>query len=428
LIAGLGISTYGIREGAKCREDSARFGQFSNELFSINVLSTIIAYILLLLSLIFIPIFKDYKYIMMLRSIVIIFNLISMDWVNSVYEDYLYITIRGIIAQIVSFVMLFLLVHNENDYYMYVFISVFSSGATSIANVLYVRKKYCKFRICKNIQLRKHVVPILTIFSSGIASTLYNSLDSAMLGIMKGDYCTGIYSVAGRIYSVIKQLMFAILIVSLPRFSAIYEQNVERYKELVNRLFEIVLMVTFPSMVGLWILSKNIILVLSGEKYIESVGVLKILSISLVFSVLAFFVMEIICLPMNNEKDMLWSTIYGAITDFSINFVLIPKYGVSGAAVGTLVAEVVVTCYLHLKNKNLIRYKNKNILSEFIASIVMGVIVYQVNLKTENIICGLLLSVVIGIVVYVLILALLGNSIVFEIKSLVIKIKFEKDN
>ena len=52
LIAGLGISTYAVREGAKYRDDIKKISNFSSQIFSINIYSTIIAYLLLLLSLI----------------------------------------------------------------------------------------------------------------------------------------------------------------------------------------------------------------------------------------------------------------------------------------------------------------------------------------------------------------------------------------
>lgn len=52
LIAGLGISTYAIREGAKYRDNLEKIEKFSDQIFSINIISTLVAYILLAISLI----------------------------------------------------------------------------------------------------------------------------------------------------------------------------------------------------------------------------------------------------------------------------------------------------------------------------------------------------------------------------------------
>ncbi|WP_235943142.1 oligosaccharide flippase family protein, partial [Lactobacillus helveticus] len=56
LIAGLGIATYAVREGTKYRNNRAQIEKFSSQVFSINIIATIIAYALLFLSLL---IFKN---------------------------------------------------------------------------------------------------------------------------------------------------------------------------------------------------------------------------------------------------------------------------------------------------------------------------------------------------------------------------------
>ena len=56
LIAGLGIATYAVREGAKYREDKDKISKFASQIFSLNMIATIIAYLLLFASLI---IFKN---------------------------------------------------------------------------------------------------------------------------------------------------------------------------------------------------------------------------------------------------------------------------------------------------------------------------------------------------------------------------------
>ena len=54
LIAGLGISSYAIREGAKYRENKKEFNVFASEVLLCNVISTIVAYLLLALCMIFV--------------------------------------------------------------------------------------------------------------------------------------------------------------------------------------------------------------------------------------------------------------------------------------------------------------------------------------------------------------------------------------
>ena len=88
---------------------------FAGEMFSINVISTIVAYIGLFILLIIVPKFHEYTSILIILSLQVVFKTIGIEWIYSIYEDYAYITIRSIIFQALSLVLLFLLVKTQND-------------------------------------------------------------------------------------------------------------------------------------------------------------------------------------------------------------------------------------------------------------------------------------------------------------------------
>ena len=85
LIAGLGINTYAIREGAKFRDDRKKITYFANQVFSINVVSTLIAYILLLICLLSISKLHMYTYAILIFSVQIFFTTIGVEWLYSIY-------------------------------------------------------------------------------------------------------------------------------------------------------------------------------------------------------------------------------------------------------------------------------------------------------------------------------------------------------
>ena len=140
LIAGLGIGTYGTREAAKIREDKIALSNLVKELFSINVISTLTAYLLLGISLFLVPKFQSYQTLLLISSITILFTTIGFDWVYSALEEYGYITLRTIIFQCISIVLLFLLVKTKEDYAAYLGIGVISSVGANVLNCIHLRK------------------------------------------------------------------------------------------------------------------------------------------------------------------------------------------------------------------------------------------------------------------------------------------------
>ncbi|MBT9094481.1 oligosaccharide flippase family protein, partial [Lactobacillus delbrueckii subsp. bulgaricus] len=110
LIAGLGVSTYAIREGAKFRNDRKTLSDFASQVFSINILSTLASYVLLLLCVLIFSKIHAYAICVFIFSIQIIFTTLGTEWIYSIFEEYAYITIRSILFKILSIVLLFIFV------------------------------------------------------------------------------------------------------------------------------------------------------------------------------------------------------------------------------------------------------------------------------------------------------------------------------
>ena len=125
LLAALGINTYAIREGAKYRDNREEINKFVGQIFSINLVATVISYLLLASTLILFNELKMYAICILVFSIQIIFTTIGVEWIYSIYEDYAYITIRSIVFKILSIILLFIFVKKPDDYLIYAGITVF---------------------------------------------------------------------------------------------------------------------------------------------------------------------------------------------------------------------------------------------------------------------------------------------------------------
>lgn len=71
-------------------------------------------------------------------------------------------------------------------------------------------------------KLKKHIRPIMILFASNIAVMVYVYSDTTMLGIMTDDYTVGIYAVSSKVYSMMKSVLSAVLVVSIPRLANLY--------------------------------------------------------------------------------------------------------------------------------------------------------------------------------------------------------------
>ena len=101
-IASLGINGYGIRNGSAIRNDKQQFEKFACEIFTINIVSMTIAYLLLIIVTLNSEKIVLYRSTIFILALTIFFTALGTDWLFSIFEDYLYITVRSVIFQIVS--------------------------------------------------------------------------------------------------------------------------------------------------------------------------------------------------------------------------------------------------------------------------------------------------------------------------------------
>ena len=90
LLAALGISTYAIREGSFIKDNINESKALANELFTLNTVSSIISFILLIVSLVVINFFVPYRFILLILSLIIVFSSIGVEWIFIIYENYVF--------------------------------------------------------------------------------------------------------------------------------------------------------------------------------------------------------------------------------------------------------------------------------------------------------------------------------------------------
>lgn len=417
LISGLGIPSYAIREGSKKCDNRAEISDFASQIISFNIVSTIIAYIGILIIMMLSETLKFNNSILLILSVQIVFITMGMDWINTIYEEFMYLTIRYLIIQIISIVLLFTLVKTENDYIIYAMIIVFSGVGANIFNFFYIRR-FCSIKIVGFNEWKCHIKPVMYIFFACIASSVYTSLDTTMLGIIKGDYEVGIYSVAIKVYKILKQLMFAIIIVFEPRLSFL-ARDIENgaYQGLLNRIFNLMILLLPPICIGLVLTSFEIIKILVGPEYVSAVIPLQVLSVSIVFTTLAYLVIHGAMLPLGKEKYLGSATIVGAVVNFVFNYIFIKRWGCVGVAVGTLLAEaaVMIVSYWIIKDDIKIII-NKRYIRDVTLGCLGIISIWALTLKLNySVIYRLIFQVIGGGSIYIIILLICDN---YEVKSI----------
>ena len=366
LIAALGIQNYAVREGSVIRNDKIKLNHFVEQIFTINCIMTVVSYMLLIVLLVFWPKMVQYKWIILIQSLQIGLTTVGADWINLIFEDYAYLTVRYVVIQAISIVALVIFVKSPEDLYKYTFISMMSNSGGYILNVAYIRKKNIRLHLTKNINFKKYFFPIFVLFFNNVASIVYLNSDITMLGIFETNLEVGIYTVSSKIYSMMKSLLTSMIMVTVPQFSIyISRGNMEEYKYALKRLQEVLLIIIFPITMGLLLESRKIIKFVAGNQYASGSIVVSILAVAIPFAVEACFFTYAVLIPAKQEVYILKSTILAATINIILNIIFIPLYGIYAAAFTTLVAEIVVVSIVwYMSNKVITFQIDKSIIRQ----------------------------------------------------------------
>ena len=213
----------------------------------------------------------------MIQSLTILLTTLGTDWINSIYEDYFYITVRYLIFQGLAILSLFIFVRNTNDYIIYAAISVFASAGENILNMFFVRR-YVKIRLVPLKQCKKHIAPVLKLFAIAVTTVIYVSSDITILGIFKSDKQVGIYSLTSKIYSTFKTVLNSVMMVSIPRLTFyLGHKQYHYFNNLIKKIYNYFITFLLPTICGLFMLSKPIIALISGKEYVSGSLSLQIL-------------------------------------------------------------------------------------------------------------------------------------------------------
>ncbi len=412
LIAALGIPNYAIREGTLLRDEESKLKQFINQVFTINCISMVLSFILLVGTVLVVPKLHGYILAIAVLSTQLLLNTIGVDWVNTILEDYLYLTIRYILFQVAAFCCLILFVRTESDVIIYVLITMLANVGGNVLNVFYIRRQGLYPRITRNINLHKHLTPILILFANNIAGVIYLNSDITMLGFFMTEADVGVYYASSKVYTLVKTLINAVIMVTIPRFTYyIGKGQISEYKDKMSEIAGVLLLAVVPCMAGIISEAKTILLLIAGKGYEEGIPVVRMLALAIPVAVFACFFSYSVLIPNKKEKQFMIATIAAATANIMMNLIMIPLVGLVGASITTLVAETIVVSMTIWYSKDLAlpKFDLKSVVSVLIGGAAVFGVCFGVELLSLGTIVGFIVKVVLSGIAYAVCLLVFGN-------------------
>lgn len=289
-------------------------------------------------------------------------------------------------------------------------------GIITLASVIYTfylwyKSEGVKFTIDKTIS-KSIFQKIWPTAVTVIFNAFYLQGDRVILPLYTAQKDVALYGAAYRILDVVTQSAWMIMGIMMPLVAFAWSRNLmEEFKKKYQMSLDLVALFLVPMMAGIVTLATPIIILIGGDdfKSLNNPGrILQFLSIA-IFGIAFGNIFGYMALAIERQRQAMWIYFSDAVLTTIAYFILIPRYGINGAAIAAIFSELYAGFGLMFLANHYAKFvpNFKNLAKIIFASAVMALAIYQIQPITHNPSLNIILSILMGTAIYgILVIAL----------------------
>lgn len=379
LFANIGIGSFGAREIALHQDDRKRYSKIFWDCFSYQFITGVIS---VLAYIVYVSCFGGYPAVQWIMLLNIVAAIIDMNWFYRGLEEYKYISIRNIFIKIAGVLATFLFVKGPNDLWLFVLINSLSAVLSSC--ILWIKFfKLADGPNFKEIRIFRYWKESLIYFLPQIATSIYTVLDKTMLGVItRSEAENGYYDQTYKIIQIGLIIMTSLNAVMAPRMAYLYGKgNKEEMRERLKTSFHFIYLLALPIVFGLIAVGPDFSIIFFGEGYEKVCSLLPLFAPIILIIAVSNCIGGQLLVPIGQRAKSAIFLWVGAAVNFVLNIITINLWQSHGAAISSIIAELVIAvAYIYLA-RNYIKTRNVfSIMTKYLlASLAMFGILFVLN-------------------------------------------------
>lgn len=339
-IVDLGLAPVTAREISKEGADEKRI---LGRVLSLRLLSSAILLLFAPLVLFLFNYESDLKVGIVIAAVATLFSSSSL-LLNGIFQKNLAmdrVAFVEFFGKLLQVVLVTLIVRNDWGF-LAVASTLLAALAFNALVVFWLSRSFVKFSLNIDTHFWKEFLrESAPLAATALITFAYFKLDTIILSVLQSNSDVGIYNVA---YKIMENLIFFPAMLAgliLPLLSRTLTTNRVLFEDIVDKTFKVFLLIVFPLVVGVWVLAPEIIAIVSGEGFEESVRVLRILVFALGFIFFGHYFTMLLVVG-SAQKKLMKALLIAAVVNIGLNLFLIPKYSYIAAAYVSLLTECLV--------------------------------------------------------------------------------------
>ncbi|MBP2230268.1 O-antigen/teichoic acid export membrane protein [Azospirillum agricola] len=348
LFVNLGLSTYAVREIARDRDEA---GPLSEHVLTLRTVLALVVGALYAAFVLSLDKPMAVKAVLLVQAVQLLGNALVLDFVYQATERMGVIATREIGTSIGSMLLVFLLVRGPDDA---IVAAAITGGAITVNALIMIgrfRRDFGRLRPRIDLRVWREILTAATPMAVGVfAWAIFTHLDVVMLGFMAPHAEVGWYSAAVKVQTLANLAGNIVMNAFLPQLAASHG-DLDHMRERMRAYATVMLTVGALVVAGGLALAPSILATLFGGAYDPAALPLRILMVASAV-VYANMILGNPLLVWHRQTGYMIAMLAGGALNAVLNVWWIPRYGIQGAAMATLTAELAATvaiAWLHRK-------------------------------------------------------------------------------
>ncbi len=189
--------------------------------------------------------------------------------------------------------------------------------------------------LVRTILIESWPIGIIAVFG-----TILSSIDTLLLGWLTDTTQVGYYAAAQKPLQLLWLVPSLMATALLPFFSRSVTNSEKSFAEVLGRAISIALVLILPLVLLTILLARPIILILFGTQYISAIPLLQIIAVSAIATIPSMFISNAL-IAYRKQKMILQFIAIGAVSNIILSLILIPHYGMYGAALSFTISQII---------------------------------------------------------------------------------------
>lgn len=285
---------------------------------------------------------------------------------------------------VIGILNLLFIIKFDLSYWSFFYSNLISNFIFMIVGIFYYQGYFTKINFCKDIS------DILTLFKIGwpiipsqVSSMVLTSGDRYVLKSLIGENAVGIYSIGYRFGSLIQSFIIGPLFSSYcPVAYDLFVKNISKFKEVQKNYLILYVLILVSLILFASIFFEHLFQYIIDERYWGSYKIIGPILLSVLFIGIIYF-QNIVQTMFEKLYYSMWVTMIGAALNIGLNYILIPVWGVNGAAFTTFVCYFLMMISSIIINNRMLKIEyNWGKVTLIIAIGIIGVVLqHTVNVQ-----------------------------------------------